>query len=133
MWFKESLKLDGDPAGVWRRASTIEDIPKYWHGTRSLDVLSKGGGRVWAKVRFAFGGTGEADISVNEEKRTLTIDYKSGPFTGRQVVAVEDGGIAATWDVKFRGIFRVASKWNGGHFKSGTVHALERLAGRDGA
>ncbi len=129
MQFQESLKLGGDAAEVWRRASSIRDIPKYWHGTRSLDVVSEEGGVVRAKVRFAFGGAGEAEISKDEGRRTLTIDYRSGPFTGKQVLVVGDESVVATWDVKFRGVFRVASKWNEGHFRSGTVHALERLVG----
>ena len=34
----------------------------------------KGVARV--KVKFAFGGSGEADIYTDEEKRTLTVDYR---------------------------------------------------------
>lgn len=127
MQFEESLKFEGDPGEVWKRASAVRDIPSYWRGTRSLDVVGKRGGVVRAKVRFAFGGSGEADIFVDEEKRMMTIDYVSGPFTGKQVVAVSDGAVVARWDVKFRGVFRLASGWNEGHFKSGTIHALEML------
>jgi hypothetical protein len=129
MRFEEALGLSGDVAGVWKRASAVSEIPNYWHGTRSLEVVGRSGGLVQVKVKFAFGGSGEAHISTDEERRTLTIDYKSGPFTGRQTVIVNDGSVVARWDVKFRGVFRVASKWNEAHFRSGTVHALERLAG----
>ena len=122
------MKLEAGAGDVWKRASTIQDIPKYWHGTRSLDVVRDGGGSVWVKVKFAFGGSGEAAITVDEENRTLTIEYKSGPFTGKQVIAVGDDSVSASWDVKFRSVYRIASKWNEGHFRSGTVHALERLA-----
>lgn len=128
MQFRESAKLEGSATDVWKRVSTIQDIPKYWHGTRSLEVAGSDGGVVRVKVKFAFGGSGEAAISINEEKRTMTIDYRSGPFTGKQVIAVGDDSIAASWNVKFRSVYRIASKWNEGHFRSGTVHALERLA-----
>jgi ribosome-associated toxin RatA of RatAB toxin-antitoxin module len=129
--FQEARKLEGGPAEVWKRVSAVEEIPKYWHGTRSLVVVGGNEGKVHARVRFGFGGSGEADISKDEEKRALTIDYRSGPFTGKQIVVVGDESITATWDVKFRGIFRVTSKWNEGHFRSGTVHALERLVSGD--
>jgi len=133
MQFQESMRLEGNGAEVWRRASAIGDIPKYWHGTRSLDIVTVDGRVARVKVKFAFGGSGEADISTDEENRTLAIDYTSGPFIGKQTVAVGDGRITATWDVKFRGVFRIASKWNEGHFRSGTVHALERLVrGQEG-
>ena len=130
MQFQESMKVEGNAAEVWKRASTIRDIPMYWHGTRSLDVVRDEEQVVRVKVKFAFGGSGEADIYTDEDKRTLTIDYTSGPFKGKQIIAVEDSRITATWDVKFRSVFRIASKWNEGHFRSGTVHALERLVSR---
>ena len=129
MQFHESMKLEGNAAEVWKKASTIKDIPKYWHGTRSLDVVRDDGRIVQVKVKFAFGGAGDADIFSDEEKRMLTIEYRSGPFTGKQIIAVDESSITASWDVKFRSIFRLASKWNEGHFRTGTVHALERLVG----
>ncbi|HUK80473.1 MAG TPA: hypothetical protein VLU91_07400 [Nitrososphaerales archaeon] len=128
MQFRESLKLDGGVSDVWKRASAVQDIPRYWHGTRSLEVAEENGDVVRVRVKFAFGGWGEAAISVDEEKRAMTIDYVTGPFTGRQVIAVSDDSVTTSWDVKFRSIYRIASKWNEGHFRSGTVHALERLA-----
>lgn len=127
MRFEERKKLGGDALEVWKRVSAVGEIPKYWHGTRTLEVVGERGGVAHARVKFAFGGSGEADITLDEEKRMLTIDYTSGPFTGKQTVEVGDAQVVATWDVKFKGVFRVASKWNEGHFRSGTVHALERL------
>lgn len=127
MRFKESLKIEGNPAEVWKRASAIGDIPKYWHGTRSLEVVDEHQGVARVKVRFAFGGAGQATVSKDDGRRALEIDYLSGPFTGRQLLTVADGSVVAEWDVRFKGVFRLASKWNEGHFRSGTVHALQRL------
>ena len=127
MRFEETKKLEANPAEVWKRVSALNEIPKYWHGTRTLEAVGEDGAAVHVKMKFAFGGSGEADISKDEAKRLLTINYTSGPFTGKQTVAVEDGQVVAAWDVKFKGAFRLVSKWNEGHFRSGTVHALERL------
>ena len=126
------MKFEGDAAEVWKRVSAIEEIPRYWHGTRSLQVVGKDNGVVHVKIKFAFGGSGDADISIDELRRSMIIDYTSGAFTGKQTVMVSEGSVAAVWDVRFRGIYRVASRWNEGHFRSGTVHALERLVGRAG-
>ena len=127
MHFEETKRFDGDASEIWKRASAIREIPTYWHGTRSLELVSQHEGVAHARIKFAFGGSGEADISTDQEKRLLTIDYRSGPFTGKQTVKVSDGNVTASWDVKFKGVYRLASKWNEGHFRSGTVHALERL------
>ncbi len=132
MRFEETKKFEVDASEVWKRASAINEIPKYWHGTRTLEVVKEDNGVAHVKIKFAFGGSGEADISKDDAKRRLTINYTSGPFTGKQTVMVDGGQVVAVWDVKFKGAFRIVSNWNEGHFRSGTVHALERLAAPEG-
>lgn len=128
MHIAERLEFTVDPSVVWMRASDVEKMPSYWHGTKSLEVIERRGGTVLAKARFAFGGAGKVEISTGEEReRTVRIRYLSGPFKGTQAIKVNDSSIEATWDIEFTGIFRLSSGWNEKHFRSGTVHALERL------
>jgi Polyketide cyclase / dehydrase and lipid transport len=128
MQFEEHLSLRAPPEVVWGRVSNIVEIPRYWHGTKSLEIVGAEGDASRARIRFAFGGSGEARISVDEGKKTLKIEYVSGPFKGEQVVSVRGDGLTASWDVRFSGAFRLVSRWNESHFRSGTIHALERLA-----
>lgn len=125
------MTFDDSADEVWRRASSVQDIPKYWRGTRSLEIVSVQGDVTKVKVTFGFGGSGEAVITKDEREKTLTIEYTAGPFAGRQVIAVRDRTVVAKWDVKFKGALRLVAKGSEGHFRSGTVHALERLAGKD--
>jgi hypothetical protein len=131
---EERVEFEGDPAAVWSRVSDIDHIPEYWHGTRSLRVLGResSGGKetVRARAKFAFGGSGDVEITADSADMTLTSVYTSGPFKGAQVVRVSADAIEARWDVNFTGLFKLTSGWTGGHFKSGTLHALERLAGK---
>lgn len=130
MLIEEKVEFDGDPAAVWARLSDVDRIPEYWHGTKSLQIISKDGRSVRARAKFAFGGSGEVTITPDDSARTLTTDYTSGAFKGKQVVKVGEKSIEARWDVEFTGLFKLTSGWTGGHFKSGTLHALERLAGK---
>jgi len=125
--FEEAREFAGDREALWRRASKVEDVPRYWHGTKELTAVSKEGSVTKAKVRFAFGGSGTAEYEVRETERKLVIRYVSGPFVGTQEVWIDMAGIATKWDVRFRGIFRIASGWNEDHFREGSKHALERL------
>jgi uncharacterized protein YndB with AHSA1/START domain len=126
-----SLDFDGDPEVVWKRVSDVEKIPEYWHGTKSLRVLERvDGNKLNAAVKFAFGGWGKAEITTDAPSKTLLLRYVSGPFTGTQTVRVVGKRLEAKWDVNFHGIFRIGSGRTAGHFKGGTVHALERLAGK---
>ncbi len=134
MLIQERVEFEGDPEAVWKRLSDVERIPEFWHGTRSLQIIgreSKGPGReaVKARAKFAFGGSGGVEITAEDATMTLTSNYTSGPFKGVQVVKVVGKAIEARWDVNFTGVFKLTSGWTGGHFKSGTLHALERLAG----
>ncbi|HUI00652.1 MAG TPA: SRPBCC family protein [Nitrososphaerales archaeon] len=135
MLIEERLEFQGDPEDVWRRMSDVEKIPEYWHGTRSLEVVARekdGNGmeRVRVRTRFAFGGSGEATITVDPLSRTVTWVYNSGPFKGVQTARVVGKTAQANWDVKFTGLFKITASWTAGHFRSGTVHALERLCGK---
>jgi ribosome-associated toxin RatA of RatAB toxin-antitoxin module len=130
---QERLEFGGEPSAVWERLSDVERIPEFWHGTRSLQIVgreSKGPGKetVKARAKFAFGGSGDVEITADAETKTMTSNYTSGPFKGAQVVKVVGNAIEAKWDVNFTGVFKLTSSWTGGHFRSGTVHALERLA-----
>ncbi len=128
MRFAERREIGGDPAAVWARVSDLGAIPTYWHGTREFRVRQEGDKTV-ADVIFAFGGKGRAEVTMDEKGRTLTIEYVGGPIRGRQTVVVTDQDVEAEWNVDFRGAFRVLGPWNASHFRSGTRHALERLAG----
>ena len=137
MLIQERVGFDGDPAVVWERLSDVERIPEFWHGTRSLQIVardSEGPGKetVKARARFAFGGSGDVEITADKATMTLTSNYTSGPFKGAQVVKIVGNAIEAKWDVNFTGVFRLTSGWTGGHFRSGTVHALERLSAGGG-
>ena len=136
MLIQERVGFDGDPSAVWERLSNIERIPEFWHGTRSLQIISresKGPGKetVKARAKFAFGGSGDVAITSDGETMTLISDYTSGPFKGTQVVRVVGNAIEARWDVNFTGVFKLTSGWTGGHFRSGTLHALERLCAKE--
>jgi len=123
------LEFEGDPAIVWARLSDVEKIPEYWHGTKSLRILEKtDDGKLIAAARFAFGGSGKVEITSDAESKTLVQRYLSGPFTGTQTVRIVGNALEASWDIEFHGLFKIGSERTAGHFKSGTVHALERLS-----
>lgn len=105
-------------------------MPFYWHGQKSITLRAADGGKKMADILFAFGGRGSAEISVDAASRKVTLEYISGPFTGRQSFGVAGGNVWAEWEIEFRGIYRLFSGFNLKHFRSGTLHALERLSGK---
>lgn len=128
MLIEASLDFQGDPEAVWGRLSDVERIPEYWHGTKALKVLERRGGKVVADARFAFGGSGRVEISADAASKTLLQRFLSGPFTGTQTVRIVGNRLEARWEIEFHGLFKIGSGRTAGHFRSGTVHALERLS-----
>ena len=132
MLIEEKAEVEGDPGEVWERLSSVERIPEFWHGTRSLEILERRveGAvveRVRARMKFAFGGSGMVEITVDRGNKTVVWNYVSGPFKGTQTVRVVGKAVEVRWSIRFNGIYRLTSSWTAGHFKSGTRHALERL------
>jgi ribosome-associated toxin RatA of RatAB toxin-antitoxin module len=126
---EERIEFVGDPAVVWKRVSDIERIPEFWHGTKSLHVVEVKGDTAKVRARFAFGGARDVEITTYGTSMTLTLTYTSGPFRGVQTVRVVGNTLEAKWDIDFKGIYRFGANRIAGHFRSGTVHALERLVG----
>jgi hypothetical protein len=124
--FKETCEFTEARDEVWARASNLDAIPVYWHGTKEFEV-TRGEGKIGAEVVFAFGGRGMAEVAVDEGSRTVTINYLEGPFGGRQTIAVGERAVEAEWDVSFKGVYKLLGPWIGSHFKSGTRNALKRL------
>lgn len=102
-------------------------MPRYWHGQKGIALVKKAKDVYEATVDFAFGGRGMANVRVDEENRSVLLEYSSGPFTGTQEIVVRGGRVSATWNVRFVGIYRLLERFNKKHFRTGTEHALERL------
>ncbi len=130
MRFQVSKKIDAPDEDIWRIVRDVDNIPKYWHGTRNLTIIGRDGGGIRARVQFAFPGPfnrGEVVINVNDEDREVSMNYVKGPFTGVHRVSVHGGEVISYWDVKYKFPFSLMEAWNENHFKQGTAHALERI------
>ncbi|BDC18669.1 SRPBCC family protein [Acidianus sp. HS-5] len=125
--FSVSRKFNASPLTVWEIVKDINSIPKYWKGTRELQLNKVGEGVYEGKIRFAFPSKGKIRLTVDDENRKLTFSYLSGPIKGYNVVEVKDNEITSTWKVKMSLLLSFAENWNAKHFKEGTEHALERI------
>ena len=108
--------------------SIIKDVkrmPEFWKGTRELNVVEVGQGVYEGEVKFAFPSKGKVRIEVLENK--VVVNYLKGPVIGKHEIYVEGDKICSSWNVRLSFPFNLREKWTAEHFKSGTVHALERI------
>jgi len=130
MKFQVTRRIDASDEELWRIISNVEDIPKYWHGTKKLKVTSKAENTIYADVQFAFPGPfnkGKVKITVNDADKEVRMEYIDGPFTGTHRIKISNGEVISDWDIEFKPLFKLIESWNENHFKQGTEHALERI------
>jgi hypothetical protein len=115
-----------NPEAVWKIASDVESIPKYWKGISRLDV-KKVGDYYEGKVRFAFPSTSYVRIFVDKEKRIMRIEFTKGIIKGFNEIGVKENEIYSFWKVSESILLKPFEKRNYEHFKLGAEHALERI------
>lgn len=124
-------KIIGDPSEVLRRVKDVNSIPLYWHGIKSLKVLSGKEGIYEVKVKFAFPGSSEYRARVTVREDGITIEYLEGPVTGSQEVTLKDEFLESTWNITLHGMAKVMGNRTIDHFREGTERALRRVIAGD--
>ncbi|MEM0174396.1 MAG: SRPBCC family protein [Sulfolobaceae archaeon] len=114
-----------DKEKVWNIVKDIRRIPEFWKGTRELNVVEVEHGVYEGEIKFAFPSKGKVRIEVLENK--VVINYLKGPVLGKHEIYIEGDKICSSWNVKLSFPFNLREKWTAEHFKSGAVHALERI------
>ncbi|AWR94201.1 SRPBCC family protein [Acidianus brierleyi] len=115
-----------NPEAVWKVASDVVSIPKYWKGISRLDV-QKVGDHYEGKVRFAFPSTSYVRIFVDDDNKIMKIEFTKGIIKGFNEVGVKESEIYSFWKVSESIILKPFEKRNFEHFKLGAEHALERI------
>jgi len=112
---------------IWEIVRNPFDIPNYWKGTRELNIREVEKGVYEGDIRFAFPAKGKVRIIVDDYSKKIIINYLSGPIKGSHEIYVEEDKICSKWNVKTSIFLRPFEKNITEHFKSGTIHALERI------
>jgi uncharacterized membrane protein len=128
MRFKDDIALTDDGDHVWKRASDLKAMPRYWQEIKAVEVLRVEDSETIARFQF---GMGECDARVVESVQTMVIYYTKGPFTGTQRISVHGNRLEVDWNVAFHGIHRLFSRGPGHRLVTDTNQALARLVGSD--
>lgn len=129
MRFKDDIALTDDADLVWKRASNLKWMPRYWRDIKSLEVLRVEDSETI--VRFQF-GAGECDARIEQSGWTMVIYYTKGQFTGTQRISVRGNRLEVEWDIAFHGLSRLFSRSRQARIKIGTNEALEKLVSTNG-
>ncbi|MGC9071275.1 MAG: SRPBCC family protein [Acidilobus sp.] len=116
---------------VWPLVRDVSAIPRFWRGHREVRVVSSNGPDHELYIRFAFPGPGDRGVArahVDDNTRSLRIEYLREPITGVVIIEVRSEELITRWSVRGNGLFRLLEPLMRGHFMKGAREALERIA-----
>jgi carbon monoxide dehydrogenase subunit G len=117
---------------VWEIVADIDNEPKFWHGTKSVNNISKNGNVIEREVTIAFRDSRCKQTVILDPKKSVEIKFTEGPMRGtKKIVLGPLGGktrLEVSWEIKLAGFLSLASGMVKRHIADGTEEALDRIA-----
>ncbi len=131
--FEVSKVIDAPIERVWKIVSDVDNEPKYWHGTKSINNISREGNRITREVIIAFKNSiCREEVSIEPELKKVDTNILDGPMVGHKIVTLTDLNgktrIDVLWDIRLKGMLSIFSSMVKGHIEEGTKDALERIS-----
>ncbi|MEM0364111.1 MAG: SRPBCC family protein [Candidatus Nitrosocaldus sp.] len=131
--FEVSKVIDAPIERVWKIVSDVDNEPKYWHGTKSINNISREGNRITREVIIAFKNSiCREEVSIEPELKKVDTNILDGPMIGHKIVTLTDLNgktrIDVLWDIRLKGMLSIFSSMVKGHIEEGTKDALERIS-----
>jgi carbon monoxide dehydrogenase subunit G len=117
---------------VWDIVADVDNEPRYWHGTKSVNNISKSGNTIEREVTIAFKDSKCRQTVVINPKKSIEIAITDGPLKGTKVITLSPSGdktrIDVVWNIKLTGFLGMFTGMVKKHIAEGTEEALERIA-----
>lgn len=117
---------------VWEIIADVDNEPQYWHGTKTVNNISKSGNTIEREVTIAFKDSKCRQTVVLNPKSSIEIAITDGPLKGTKVVTLSPSGdktrIDVVWDIKLTGFLSMFTGMVKKHIAEGTEEALARIA-----
>ena len=117
---------------VWDIVADVDNEPKYWHGTKTVNNISRNGNTIEREVTIAFKDSKCRQTVVLIPKKSIEITITEGPLKGTKVVTLNPSGdstrIDVVWEIKLAGFLGMFTGMVKKHIAEGTKEALERIA-----
>ena len=127
-----SREISAPATRVWQIVSDVDNEPKYWHGTKTVNNISKNGNTIEREVTIAFKDSRCRQTVVLYPEKSVDITIIEGPLKGTKKVVLTPVGektrVDVAWDVKLTGFLGMFTGMVKKHIAEGTEEALDRIA-----
>lgn len=127
-----SREISAPVTRVWQIVSDVDNEPKYWHGTRTVNNISKNGNTIEREVIIAFKDSRCRQTVILNPEESIDITITEGPMRGTKKVTLSPIGektrLDVAWDIKLTGFLGMFTGMVKKHIAEGTEEALDRIA-----
>jgi carbon monoxide dehydrogenase subunit G len=127
-----SKEVSSPISRVWNVIADVDNEPKYWHGTKTVNNISKSGNTIEREVTISFKDSRCRQTVILTPEKSVDITITEGPMKGTKKITLTPAGdktrIDVAWDIKLAGFLGVFSGMVKKHIADGTEDALDRIA-----
>jgi len=128
----ETIVIKSTKERVWQILADLDNEPEYWWGTKEIHNTSEEGNVVKREITQNFRNHKILQKVILKPMDEIEFQYLSGLTQGVKLLKLEpisnnEQKLTAYWEVHFPGIYRLASRFIGGHIRKGTTDALQRI------
>lgn len=128
----ESIEINASSDRVWEVISDLDSEPRFWWGTRSVKNLSREGNVINREIYQNFGEHAILQKVTLKPKSEIEINYVKGIAEGTKDLRLDSleenkQRLVAEWNIRFPGIYGLATPFITRHVRKGTREALGRI------
>ena len=129
---RTSRQINAPVEKVWEIVSDIDSEPEFWHGTKSVNNISRRGNVTEREVIISFRDSLCRQTVVLTPNKEVEITIRDGPMKGTKRITLSPNDSATKvevlWDIKFAGFLGMFAGMVKKHIAEGTEEALTRIA-----
>jgi ribosome-associated toxin RatA of RatAB toxin-antitoxin module len=133
MTINASREISASIDRIWNIVADVDNEPKYWHGTKTVNNISKDNNKIEREVTIAFKDSKCRQTVLLNPNKSVEIIITQGPIKGTKTITLHPldnykTRIDVVWKIKLTGFLAVFTGMVKGHISKGTDEALVRIA-----
>lgn len=133
MTINASREISASIDRIWNVVADVDNEPKYWHGTKTVNNISKDNNKIEREVTIAFKDSKCRQTVLLNPNKSVEIIITQGPIKGTKTITLHPldnykTRIDVVWKIKLTGFLAVFTGMVKGHISKGTDEALVRIA-----
>ena len=128
---ESSIQVDTSIDKIWEIISDLDNEPKFWKGTKSIENISREGDKITREITIAFRDQKCLQEVILYPKKRIEAEFIKGIINGTKTINISPNGegieIEVIWDIRLSGMMSMFTGMIKTHIKNGTEQALTNI------